>query len=56
MTMLRGMFGTVYELVALLWVRRRWWLIPAVLVLLIFGAIIVLGSVGGVGPFIYTLF
>lgn len=56
MTMLRGMFGTVSELVTLLWVRRRWWLIPAVLVLLIFGAIIVLGSVGGVGPFIYTLF
>jgi Family of unknown function (DUF5989) len=56
MTMLRGMFGTIRELMVLLWVGRRWWLIPAVLVLLIFGAIIVLGSVGGVGPFIYTLF
>ena len=56
MTMLRGMFSTVHELVALLWVRRRWWLIPAVLVLLIFGAIIAIGTVAGVGPFIYTLF
>ncbi len=56
MTMLRGIFGTVRELVALLWTRRRWWLIPAVLVLLFFGLIIALGTVAGVGPFIYTLF
>jgi Family of unknown function (DUF5989) len=56
MMMLRGIFGTVSELVALLWIRRRWWLIPAVLVLLFFGIVIALGGVAGVGPFIYTLF
>lgn len=56
MTMLRGIFGTVRELMTLLWVRRQWWLIPAVLVLLICGVILALGSVAGVGPFIYTLF
>lgn len=56
MTMLRGIFGTVNELFALLWVRRHWWLIPAVVVLLLFGVILALGGVAGVGPFIYTLF
>jgi len=56
MVMLRGIFGTVGELFALLWVRRYWWLIPAVVVILFFGIVIALGSVAGVGPFIYSLF
>ncbi len=54
--MLRGILGTVRELFALLWVRRYWWLMPAVVVLLLFGIVIAIGSVAGVGPFIYTLF
>jgi Family of unknown function (DUF5989) len=56
MTMLRGMVGTVRELLALLWSRRLWWLIPAIVVLLFFGILIALGGVAGIGPFIYTLF
>jgi hypothetical protein len=53
---LRGIFGTIGELFALLWVRRLWWLIPALVVLIFFAVIIALGGVAGVGPFIYTLF
>jgi len=36
--------------------RKKWWLLPMVLVLLLFGALIVLTSGSAVAPFIYTLF
>ena len=49
-------FGIAGELLAFLWHRKMWWLIPMVAVLLFFGIVIVLGSASGVGPFIYTLF
>ena len=49
-------FETAGELLAFLWHRKMWWMIPLVAVLLFFGLIIVVGSSTGVGPFIYTLF
>ena len=57
--MLRDMgqrLGIAGELLAFLWQRKMWWLIPMVSVLLLFGLLIVFGSTSGVGPFIYTLF
>jgi competence protein ComGC len=36
--------------------RKKWWLLPMVLVLLLFGVLIVLTSGSAVAPFIYTLF
>ena len=36
--------------------RKEWWLLPMVLVLLLFGVLIVLTSGSAVAPFIYTLF
>ena len=36
--------------------RKKWWLLPMVLVLLLFGALIVLTSGSAVAPFVYTLF
>ena len=36
--------------------RKKWWLLPMVLVLLLFGALIVLTSGSAIAPFIYTLF
>ena len=48
--------GVVGELLAFLWARKRWWLIPMVAVLLIFGLLLIFASASGVGPFIYTLF
>ena len=44
------------ELLAFLWRRKMWWMIPIVFVLLVFGILIAAGSSSGVGPFIYTLF
>ena len=48
--------GVVGELLGFLWQRKLWWLIPMVLVLLLFALLIVFASTSGIGPFIYTLF
>jgi drug/metabolite transporter superfamily protein YnfA len=49
-------FGVVGELLSFLWQRKLWWLIPMVVVLLVFGLLLVFASSSGIGPFIYTLF
>ena len=36
--------------------RKKWWLTPIVLVLLLLGALIVFTQSSAVAPFIYTLF
>jgi len=36
--------------------RKKYWLLPILLVLLIFGALIVLSQGTAVAPFIYTIF
>jgi Family of unknown function (DUF5989) len=36
--------------------RKKFWMLPAILVLMIFGALIVLTSGSAISPFIYTLF
>ncbi len=36
--------------------RKKYWLLPIILTLLLFGALIVLTSGTAVAPFIYTLF
>ena len=36
--------------------RKKFWLLPIVLVLLLFGVLILLSSGSAVAPFIYTLF
>jgi uncharacterized protein DUF5989 len=56
MLAVRGVLGTLQELMSFLWGRRLWWLIPVVIVLLIFSVLTVLSSTAGIGPFIYTLF
>lgn len=49
-------FGVVGELLGFLWQRKFWWLIPMVVILLIFGLLLIFASASGIGPFIYTLF
>lgn len=36
--------------------RKRYWLMPIVMVLLLFGALIVFTEISSVAPFIYALF
>jgi hypothetical protein len=44
------------ELWDFLRVRKKFWLLPIVLVLLVFGGLIILVQGSAVAPFIYTLF
>lgn len=44
------------ELWAFMKVRKKFWLLPIILVLLTLGALIVLTQGSAVAPFIYTLF
>ena len=46
----------VLELWAFMKERKKFWLLPIVGVLLLFGALIVLTQGSAVAPFIYTLF
>ncbi|MEL6562111.1 MAG: DUF5989 family protein [Bacteroidota bacterium] len=36
--------------------RKKFWLVPMILVLLLFGLLIVIGGSSAIAPFIYTLF
>ena len=53
---MRARLGVAGELLAFLWHRKMWWMMPMVMVLLLMGLLIGFGSASGVGPFIYTLF
>lgn len=44
------------ELLAFMQERKKFWLLPIILVLLLFGALLVLTEGSAVAPFIYTLF
>ena len=46
----------VLELWAFMKARKKFWLLPIVVVLLLFGGLIVLTQGSAVAPFIYTLF
>jgi len=49
-------FNIIGELINFLWQRKLWWLIPMILVLLLFGLLLLFAQSTAVGPFIYTLF
>jgi hypothetical protein len=53
---LRSRLGIIGELVAFFWQRKLWWLIPMVLVLLLFGLLMIFAQTSSIAPFIYTLF
>jgi len=48
--------GIMQELMAFLWERKLWWMMPMVLTLLLFGLLILFAESSAVAPFIYTLF
>ena len=45
----------IRELIQFLLVRKKYWLIPVVLLMALFGGLIVLSKGSAVAPFIYTL-
>jgi hypothetical protein len=50
------MISILNELWTFLRVRKKYWLAPIVLVLVVFGGLIILAQGSAVAPFIYTLF
>jgi hypothetical protein len=52
----REKLGLVPELWAFMKVRKKWWLGPIVVMLVLLGLLIVLTQGTAVAPFIYTLF
>ena len=46
----------VREVWAYLKARKRFWLLPLLLILAAVGALLILGETSAVAPFIYTLF
>ena len=49
MEFLRDLWGSLKS-------RKKFWLLPIILVLLLFGVLIVFTSGSAIAPFIYTLF
>ncbi len=51
-----GKLSILKEFWQFLKVRKKWWLLPIVIFLVLLGALIVLTEGSAVAPFIYTLF
>ncbi|KPL17746.1 MAG: hypothetical protein AMJ92_11095 [candidate division Zixibacteria bacterium SM23_81] len=48
--------GIIGELLRALWRRKLWWIIPMIVVLVLFAALLIFAQGSAVAPFIYTLF
>ena len=48
--------NTLIELIIFLKARKKFWLLPLLLLLLLFGALTILTQGTAVAPFIYTIF
>ncbi len=48
--------GLVSELWAYMRVRKKWWLLPIIIVMVMVGALLVFAQGSALAPFIYTIF
>jgi len=48
--------GILGELLRFLWRRKLWWLIPLIVMLILFVILLVAAQGSALAPFIYTLF
>ena len=51
-----GKLSIIKEFWDFLKVRKKWWITPIVIVLVLLGALIVFSQGSAIAPFIYTLF
>jgi uncharacterized membrane protein len=59
MRFIRGLaerFSIASELLRFFWERKLWWMMPMLILLLIFGFLIIFAQSSAIAPFIYTLF
>lgn len=52
----KAKLGIIGELFSFLWKRKMWWLMPMMVMLIIFGALLIFAQGSVIAPFIYTLF
>lgn len=50
------MFSIFKELIAYMSARKKWWLLPILIIVFLFGGLLVLVQGTAVAPFIYTVF
>lgn len=50
------MIALAREFIAYMSARKKWWLAPIFIVLLVFGGLLILAQGSAVAPFIYTVF
>ena len=50
------MMDFVAELWSFMRIRRKYWLIPIIVMMVIFGGLVILTKGSAVAPFIYTIF
>ncbi len=46
----------IKEIIAYMNARKKWWLMPILVVLIAFGGLLVLAQGSAIAPFIYTIF
>jgi hypothetical protein len=51
-----GQMSLARELWAFMRVRKKWWLLPIMLVMIVVGALLVFAHGSALAPFIYTIF
>jgi hypothetical protein len=51
-----AVFSLLKELFAYMKARRKWWLLPVFIILVLLGGLLVLSQGSAVAPFIYTIF
>lgn len=50
------MFSMLSEIWAMLRARKKFWLLPIIVVMLLFGALLIFAQSSALAPFIYTIF
>lgn len=52
MTENKGLLGELWDFLK---VRKKWWLLPIIIMLVLIGALIIFGQSSSLSPFIYAL-
>jgi hypothetical protein len=50
------MFELIRDIGAFLWERKKWWLAPAILAILLVALLVIAGGSTALSPFVYSLF
>jgi hypothetical protein len=50
------MISFILEILAFLKARKKFWLLPIILIMVVFGGLLILAQGSAVAPFIYTIF